>query len=170
MTKLNTRHMKALAVMLTLISAVAAQAREESPHGYVMTVYQDSSYGSALVDGSYDSVISKLESRGRAGSSELTRQVSLCVAYAKTKQMNKAITACDLAIAASENSLRLRTGDELDFDRAVALSNRGVLHAIEGDADLAKSMFEMAIELKSDLKPSKTNLKILQKALAEQGS
>lgn len=95
---------------------------------------------------------------GRRSNYEFAEQTNLCVAYTKIRDVEKASTACDAAVAQmkeqedrasrsrSERSAEVRA---YRSDLAVALSNRGVLLAATGDAELARKDFRAAMALQT---------------------
>ncbi len=168
-----------LGAMLGLLCVLSAQAGEAPPDAFVMTVYSDLAHGSEILDGEFDAVVDKLADRSGRGSRDLVNQVNLCVAYTKTRQLEKATAACDSAIAISVKEARRlartepfgrRTTLIADTDRAIALTNRGVLYAIAGNHAKARVMFEMAMLLESKEKSASTNLAQLERRLASRDS
>ena len=160
-------HKTKFGVLLSLLSAFAAQAEEGQLDGYVMTVYSNVAHGSAILDGKSEKVVDKLVRRSERNSRNLASYINLCVAYAKTKQLDKATRACDTAIAARVSEAdRLEKHDVFgrqttmvaDTGRAIAHTNRGVLHAISGEHDEARVMFEMAMQLESSEESAQQNL------------
>ena len=179
MTTKKTLYGMIFGISLMLFGAVTAQAGEDQPNAYVMTVYSDTAHGTQIIDGAPQDVIAKLSRKADARSYELEGQVNLCVAYTKTKQIEKAMEICDSAVAAAlENARRLersrkfgrQTTQVADTGRAIALTNRGVLHAITGETDKARLMFEMALMLKSKEESARTNLLFLQRDTATKDS
>ena len=174
-----TRYGLLVAASAGLFGPAAAQAGEGSPDGYVMTVYSDTRHGSAVLEGSPDDVISKLMRDHDDNPKYLADLISLCVAYTRTKQIDRAVEACDYAIAAADKEARrlersspfsgYRTR-EADTGRAIALTNRGVLHAVSGQSDQARAMFEQALGLKSREASAATNLSLLDERMAGSGS
>lgn len=168
-----------LGAMLGMLCVLSAHAGESAPDAFVMTVYSDLAHGSAILDGEFDAVVDKLAGRSGSGSRDLVNQVNLCVAYTKTKQLEKATAACDSAIAISVREARRlartepfgrRTTLIADTDRAIALTNRGVLYAIAGKPEKARVMFEMAMLLESKEESASTNLARLDRRLASKDS
>lgn len=166
-------------MLLGLLCVLSAQAEETTRDAFVMTVYSDSAHGTAILDGQSAEVVSKLADQSGDGSRDLAEQVNLCVAFTKTKQLEKATAACDDAVAMSVREARRldrtgrfgrRTTRVADTGRAIALTNRGVLYAIAGDEDKARVMFEMAMLLKSKEKSASTNLAQLERRLASRDS
>jgi len=175
----RTRPGVLLGISLLLFGAVTAQAGEDQPNAYVMTVYSDVAHGNEIIDGAPQEVIAKLSSKADDRSNELADQVNLCVAYTKTKQLEKAMEICDSAVAAAlKDARRLersrmfgrQTTQVADTGRAIALTNRGVLHAVTGEKDKARLMFEMALMLKSKEESARTNLRFLDRDTAVKDS
>jgi tetratricopeptide (TPR) repeat protein len=119
-----------------------------------MAVISDESQGRAILSGDYDTAISKM--------------TNLCVAYAKTKDLQKAIQACDAAVAdvtsqVSKNRLMANNKHPaMRRDLAIALSNRAVLFAIQGDLEMAQVGFKEAIKLGIGINEPQFNLFILE--------
>ena len=168
-----------LAISLVLLGAVTAQAGEDQPNAYVMTVYSDAAHGTDILNGAPQEVIAKLSRKADAHSNHLAGQVNLCVAYTKTNQLEKATEICDSAVAAAlKDARRLerskmfgrQTTQVADTGRAIALTNRGVLHAVTGEKAKARLMFEMALMLKSREESARTNLLFLEREAAAKDS
>ena len=166
-------------VSLMLFGAATAQAGEDQPQAYVMTVYSDVAHGSEIIDGAPRDVIAKLSRKADPRATKLAGQVNLCVAYTKTKQLEKAMELCDSAVAAAlKDARRLerskmfgrQTTQVADTGRAIALTNLGVLHAISGERDKARLMFEMAMMLESKEKSAQINLRLLERKTATKDS
>lgn len=160
-------------VLLSLLSVIAAHAEEGRMDGYVMTVYSNVAHGSAILDGKSEKVVERLVRRSERSSGNLASHINLCVAYAKIKQLDKATAACDSAIAVSLSEAdrleRLdmfgrRTTMVAETGRAIALTNRGVLHAITGESDEARAMFELAMQLESAEESARLNLSRLDES------
>ena len=167
------RHGAILAILIGIAGAVPAQASERQPAAYVMTVYDNVSHGQAILDGPAEEAIARLASRHRKDL--LTDRTNLCVAYVKAKQIGKAADACDSAIRASESEARRlklsepfgRRSDRIaDTGRAIALTNRGVVHALAGETDRARVMFEKAMLLDSTEDSAAGNLARLDRRIA----
>jgi hypothetical protein len=166
-------------ISLILCATVTAQAGEDQPDAYIMTVYSDVAHGTDIIDGAPQEVISKLSRKFDARSNELAGQVNLCVAYTKMKQLEKAMEVCDSAIAAAlkdarqmerSNIFGRQTTIVADTGRAIALTNRGVLHAVTGEKAKARLMFEMALMLKSKEESARANLRFLEREAATKDS
>lgn len=164
----------ALLVVATISSP--ASAKEPGATPFTMAVVVDDAYGRAIVSGKFDKAIQRITAGGHRSPDRFSHQNNLCVAYAKTKETEKARAACDAAIALaktresratkknSERSLIVRASRS---DLAVALSNRGVLRAATGDEELARDDFVTAINFQTDFsKTVAANLNRLDKMQA----
>ena len=120
-----------------------------------MTVIINDAHGSKVQSGNYERAIDRITRHGRRVPDRYADQVNLCVAYTKTKEIQKASNVCEAAIASVKQRERLalnspKTSSKARAyrtDLAIALSNRGVLRAATGDKDLAKQDFLTALEL-----------------------
>jgi len=159
-----------LTILSGLLVAAAAQADEALPPGYVMTVYSDMAHGAKILKGSEGEAIAKLSGPKKLRAAYLADQINLCVAYTKDNQLDKAVVACDSAIQASDKEARRIKRSDLygrasvriaDTGRAIALTNRGVLHAIAGEREQARMLFKTATELRSKETSAQHNLALL---------
>ena len=152
----------AIAVASALLAIVTAPASatpaETESTPYVMTVISDAAHGRRVTAGKYSQAIQKITHGGQRTRARFADQNNLCVAYAKTVELDKAAAACEAAIAQLKKKepriLRKSSviGGQLDAyrsDLSVALSNRGVLRAVAGKTELARQDFNAAIELRS---------------------
>ncbi|MDH3620504.1 MAG: hypothetical protein OER91_06425 [Gammaproteobacteria bacterium] len=169
----------ALVALLGFLGTAYAQAEEPSTDGYIMTVYSNMAHGEKILDGSENKAISKLARGDNQRAGYLEGQINLCVAYTKAKEVERATEACDSAIELSlkDQKRRKRTTSfgrysirVAETGRAIALTNRGVLHAIVGEAAQARAKFEMAMELQSTEQSAKTNLALLERRIASSRS
>lgn len=155
------------AAAAALFIAAPLQADDEDPR-YTMTAIIDSSFGQAVTSGRYQQAIEKITAQ-RAGTREtFESQNNLCVAYTKVGDFDNASLACNLAVEKmrkrTERKRTTRRGQYAEFSRAdrvylaVALTNRGVLHAVNGDLDDAQRDFTEASEIKVDVWQPQVNL------------
>ena len=168
-----------LALILGLIGAVSASAAERSQEEYVMLVYSDLSHGKTILRGAPEQVIRRLAQRLDGRNGRVADQINLCVAYAKTKQIDLATAHCDAAVAESSRAAE-RRGTSATFqrhsaraattDRAIALSNRGVLFALAGEPDKATELFELAMAVEATEEYAQINLARLKSSLVESDS
>jgi len=156
------RYVTFVTLLLAATVSTAALAKSAEVRPFTMAVILDAAHGKKVTSGRYEQAIDRLTRQGTRGSTRFEDQVNLCVAYAKTSEIDKASTACDAAIARvkqrGERALRHRSDRSLaarayKADLALALSNRGVLKAATGDSELARKDFLDAMELQTDLTP-----------------
>ena len=127
-----------------------------------MTVIRDSAQGETIIRGRYESALERLEEDGRRD--RFARRNNLCVAHARAGDLVAAQAACDAAIdLAREKAIgvpphvvRLHQRHE-----ALALTNRGVLAAMQGRNDAAREDFAAAIALSQDLSAPEHNLALV---------
>jgi Flp pilus assembly protein TadD len=170
-----TRKAPALAALTALLGPASVMAETGSPTGFVMNYYEDAAQGALVEDGAYQTVIDRLAARTTDGARRVADQINLCVAYTKTKQIDKATESCDLALARAGKSVirsslyesRRVARARADEERAIALINRGVLYAVTGDVQEARELFELAADLQTRNESAEMNLVMLQKEIAE---
>ncbi len=148
----------AFGIASVLPAAVQADSahRQRAVDDLQMAAVVDRAEGQAVVAGDYESAIQGLERKQRHGFEAST---NLCVAYTKTGALAKADRACAAALELSEEAAVRR-------DIAVALSNLGVLKAINGDLSGARKSFTRAIELRAQVPQANDNLGVLIDARA----
>lgn len=153
------------AVLLGLLAGAPAAA--DVPGAFEMTVIEDAAQGASIAAGDYDAAIERLERRDVGPGSRLhslTRfhvLTNLCVAHTLSGNREQASRACDDALhtiragvsGLPAHSLRVRSRYT-----SMALSNRGVLHAVAGDFDAARRDFETADRLSRGLSAPTRNL------------
>lgn len=175
--KIETRHMGAgLLLLLGTLGALSVQAAEGQ--SYIMLVYADSEHGDSILEGELDETISKLQRRD-GEVRDFAEQVSLCVALTRTRQFEQAAEYCDMAITQSDREAR-RLGSNDGFRRyskrvaarskAIAFTNRGVLHALAGEPEEARELFEMAQETDLMEEYARNNLSRLESSMDEDDS
>ena len=156
-----------IAATASVLSAPAA-AKELS---YTMAVISDRAHGAKVVAGDYDEAIDLVAGKQRRGLAAFEASTNLCVAYTKSRQIEHATDACDSAVKEARKRLAnvrrstsyLNSGDIKHVrNLALALSNRGVLHATQGETELARAAFAEAIELKTGVDTAKINLARLE--------
>ena len=155
----------ACSVLAISVCGTAVAGRLDEPH-YTMSIIVDAVYGNKVLSKDYDVVISRLESSERDGIRSFYASTNLCVAYLKTGDYEGAKSSCDRAVSTIRN--------EIDTDRdmkrdsykarmyrtflAVALSNRGVTHAVTGSPELARDDFTSAMKVDTDMREPEVNL------------
>lgn len=147
----------------TLLAAQPATA-DGVPSVYEMSVIEDTAQGRRLTKGDYTNAIEELEAPALFDRATFAKSNNLCVAYTMTMKFDEAALACDAALeirervrlpapwyASAINRTKVR-------DKALALSNRGVLRAVTGDVAGARADFERAIALEAELDAPEANL------------
>lgn len=169
--KLSAKAATLIVAVLTTSLSATAMAETNEPH-YTMTVYSDTQLGQKVIEGDYEAAIGKASSLLGAKRPSFTSMTSLCVAFAKSGDLDQAAQTCDAAIArleSQEQNLIRRASSRREgkaaYSRymAVALANRGVLHAAMGESQLARNYFEQAVNLQTGIEGASTNLARLEK-------
>ncbi len=146
------------ALLIIATTSMPASAHDERAAPFTMAVIIGEAHGSKVEAGQYEQAIERITKSGRRAPEDFADQVNLCVAYAKTRDIRKASTACDAAVAKvkkQENRVsRIRNDRNKEVrtyraNLALALSNRGVLLAATGDTERAKQDFLAAIDLQT---------------------
>lgn len=153
--------------ILTTIALVvgAGPAAAGEAESYRVAAIKDTAYGNLIMREEFDRAIERLERRDRKGIAGFYTATNLCVAYIKTASFADAEVSCARAVDAIEAVLAEKDrGDaaaELSSARrflALALSNRGVMHALTGRDAAAQADFEAAREIESRLEEPSINL------------
>lgn len=173
-TKKRARAVAGLLTCTMLTAAVSSYARDDAAR-YTMAAVIDAAFGHKVTAGRYDQAIEKITSKSRHFRQSFEASTNLCVAYTKVGDLDSAAVACDQAVA----KMRERTkgkGPEPVFrgansivDReflAVALTNRGVLHAVSGEFDAAYRYFAEAQNLDAKIDTPRANLARIASDLA----
>ena len=169
--KLNTKtfgmkHAVCGAVVLLSFAAGSAAADEAESPRYTVSAIRDAAYGQKVMSNRIDVAIEKLEKTSSKGIHGFYVATNLCVAYLKSGAYDNAEKTCDLAVARiskeleSEEALHGSRAAERSYRRflSVALSNRGVARAVNGDTKLAREDFEAALAIRSNAREPQINL------------
>lgn len=155
---------RTLATIAALLLSVSAHAGEDDPV-YTMTVISNLSFGHAVTAGRYDEAIDQITSAVDVADASFEAKTNLCVAYTKSGDLENAAVACDAAVDTiqkrSQHAKRYAPVYEADTYRAyeaLALSNRGVLHAVRGEDAQAREDFLEAKKLRARLVAPGVNL------------
>lgn len=157
----TTKRRALLSVVLTLVTHTALAA-EPAAQRYNMTAFVDHAYGEALVAGDYAATIDALADRKVRKANRLPASNNLCVAYVLAKDIANAKQACEAAVKLAKHSPR--------GDKAITLTNRGVIRALTGEIAEAKEDFQAAIKLRKDLPEPLHNLTRLESTQAAAGN
>lgn len=166
-TSLTKKFGTGVAGLLMAVSAQFAGAAEaQSP--YVMTVIADKAQGEQVVSGQYEDAIAAITSPKSQNRDSFAASNNLCVAYTKMSDLAKATAACADALQVSNNKFGpWYDASRMRNDKALALSNRGVIRAITGDDSGARQDFELAIRLGRKLSAPVENLARLETEAGE---
>ena len=165
----GARWMSAALVALTL-SMQSTYAEDVGKSAFTMTAISNVAMGEKVVAGEYDAVIARLASPAGRSVEAYSRYTNLCVAYTKSGELDAAEESCEKAvtIAGRRHSLiptySFRSGRR---DKAVALSNRGVLRAVKGNVLGAERDFHEATNLTAALEAPRVNLDHLRNGVAQ---
>jgi Flp pilus assembly protein TadD len=152
-----------IALACAAASPLAASAEGKS---FEMASYLGFPGGREVVTGDYKAAIASA-SKAKAGPSALSPLVSatnLCVAYTATGAFPEARGACDRAVelARREDAMATRPLAASNTATSRALSNRGVLRALNGDASGAAGDFRAAAKLRHADSAAARNLAYLE--------
>jgi tetratricopeptide (TPR) repeat protein len=137
---------------LSLAAACNPAWSETAQPRYEMAVYADSAHGQNILSGRFDQAIDKIRPKTH-GTDALLAQTNLCVAFAKSGDIEAADKACDKAVVLAKSLRKVRRTDFRNETSAqiraryvaVALSNRGVVKAVQGDLEAARKDFDAAL-------------------------
>ena len=86
----------ALVVAANFASQASAEDLPDTP--LTMTVISDHAYGRTVTKGKYEQAIDHITRNGRCVPERFADHSTLCVAYSKTYEIEKARAACDAAV------------------------------------------------------------------------
>ena len=160
---------KTSCLALLAFGASGSVVAESNDPRYTMTVIRDVAQGASVVKGDYEKAITRITGR-RVALNPFAEFTNLCVAYAKSGKIDAADEACDTALAiVRDPDWERRSGVLSGYGEqtrrkylALALSNRGVLHAIRGDESAAEKSFDEAIKLDQRNTAPRVNLARLE--------
>lgn len=138
---MKTRHtLWATSLLLASFASIAGS------NGYKMVVIEEDLVADAISAGNIGSVLA--DPTLAKTDDVFARQMSLCVAYAKTEQFDLAAQACHKAVIVSRHNAARPT--EIDRElKSYAYSNRGVSKMLTGDNIGALADFQRANDIES---------------------
>lgn len=153
------------AAIVLSISAADVMA-EDAGTAYTVAVISDAAHGSKVLAKRYEAAISRLERANLRGIDAFYAATNLCVAYLKVGDYTDAVTTCDVAVSRITDAIEsdvdalrhTRAGKAYRTFLAIALSNRGVAHAVNGATDLARKDFNAALKARSRTREATNNL------------
>lgn len=160
---MNTTKARAPRILFTtlagmLLTCVSATTAAESPEGaFEMLVISDEAFGKAVIQGDHETAIYNMTAVSERRFSRFSVSNNLCVAYVRADDPEQAAAHCDKAVSISRWLP--------DRERAVALSNRGVLLAITGQPTAALRDLRTAARLRSRLAVPGANLTLLSQRM-----
>ncbi|MDX1499610.1 MAG: hypothetical protein R3176_06920 [Woeseiaceae bacterium] len=168
-TKRNRRRLRvgvAYAILAFAAVPAAAAADAEDPR-YVLGVIEDTAYAETIIDGDYATAIAAIDTKRRHLLNRFYAANNLCVALVAARDFDRAAPVCNGAVEMLQPRAKaVRRGSAAEYARltAIALSNRGVMHALNGDEGAARSDFGAARELGARLEAPRVNLAKLDTA------
>lgn len=147
-----------LVLLMAALAGSTAHAKDYIPFSVV--VIEDAAEGDTLMQRDADAAIDKLTAN-TARLARFPEHNNLCVAYIVAKDAAAAREACERAVTTGERRARdagTWRGPAFRRDYAISLTNRGVLHALTGHAELAAADFKAAHRLYRRLKEPQANL------------
>jgi tetratricopeptide (TPR) repeat protein len=160
------RTLCALSLALACAPALSETGKSEAERPrYQMAVFSDIAHGMKILSGEYDQAITKIHTNAQSAD-ELHVQTNLCVAYAKSGDIDAAEDACDEAVVAAKSLHSSHSSSFIGVSSAqlrarylaITLSNRGVVRAISGDLEAAREDFDAAMAQRSGVSTIKANL------------
>jgi hypothetical protein len=144
---------------------IGSAAAQTTAQRYELNAFSDIAYGSKVVAGQYAEAIDRIYSSRINFVDNFYAATNLCVAHIMTRDLKEAAVTCDAAVTVLEAKLASRSyrknshqGMAYRKYLATALSNRGVLHVLEGAAEKAQGDFRLAMELESQLQAPESNM------------
>jgi hypothetical protein len=152
-----------------LSGTVSAEADDPS---FTMNAIEDAASGRTILAGRYATAIDRIDVTRGSAVSRFFAANNLCVAQVKAGEIGGAAESCELAVAAIRGTLgglppgRRSASLELAYRKylAIALSNRGVLHAVAGKPSRARADFAEAADLETPIRSPEGNLARLARA------
>lgn len=156
-----------------ILSAVAAQATEATAPKLVLTAYINGAGGEKVLAGKYPEALNEIARARHVSSDEYTARITnQCVAYAATKQVPQAMSACDEALRAARHdrmgALRFSSGSSVQNGYlAIAYANRAVVQMMAKNPDGAKRDMAHAKSLAPDAEFVSRNLLAMESSASK---
>lgn len=151
-----------IGAVLGLAALACTNVLNAQEGSYEMTAYADRPGGPELLAGRHAAAIEAAgQARPRGASTALVAHTTLCVAYTLTRRFADARVECGAAVELAEHVDR-RPGSRIPRStaKAKALTNRGVLRAVSGDALGAARDFRHAARLDGVAAPARNLAKL----------
>ncbi len=166
---MKARSVKLGSSLALVLMAAGSFLASANTNGYKMVLIEDAPGVSALQAGQFEQGISETLSTNTAAVDNFSRQMSLCVGFTKSGQLEQAATACDNAVAAVQQLPYISSSEKREM-RGYALTNRGVLRLLQNNNLAALADFQRAAELNRSSNVSMHNLQRLEIALNKASS
>lgn len=152
----------ALALCIAASGAIASNSKP-SAGKFVMSAVEDSAAGQQILAGQYKDAAEKINKGSNAGLDKYAKATNLCVSLTLSEQFKEAEAPCKSAVRQSRRSSHIYTLSseglaDARVQRAIALSNFGVLKVLTGDLDAAQSYFEKAANITDAIENPSQNL------------
>ena len=168
-----TKNAAKAALVTAALTIAAGSVQAET--AYVFTAIDTARHGVDVVNGRYDKAIARIRKDGEADLN-FSESTNLCIAYTKSGNAAYAKESCDRAVEIA----RIKNGmpwfpsgwqpplhnRAKDLDLVIALSNRSVVHATNGEYALAFEDLREADALKPQLRAVSKNLSLLTEVTA----
>ncbi len=145
--------------LAALISLGATSAMSHDVNSkFAMTVIRDAAHGAKIVAGNYGGAIERLADGRYRSSEKFFAANNLCVAYTMTSRFDAAKESCSTAVEMMQRDRLTDASTIAARYYAIALSNRGVLRAMNGEGEMAREDFEAASKLRAGMAVPTRNL------------
>jgi Flp pilus assembly protein TadD len=138
----------ATAVALSVLASSPFLASAAS-NGYKMVLIENTPGVTTIQAGQLQQGISEVTNYRGADADNFSLQMSLCVAYSRLNQIDLAQSACSKAVSLAQTTPALPTDAKREM-RALAYSNRGVMHVLANDRVAALEDFKRAVSLQTN--------------------
>ncbi|HAW91666.1 MULTISPECIES: hypothetical protein [unclassified Arsukibacterium] len=138
----------ATAVALSVLASSPFLASAAS-NGYKMVLIEDTPGVTTIQAGQLQQGISEVTNYRGAEADSFSLHMSLCVAYSRLNQIDLAQSACNKAVSLAQTTPALPTDAKREM-RALAYSNRGVMHVLASDKVAALEDFKRAVSLNTN--------------------
>jgi hypothetical protein len=147
------------------LAAPLAQA-EMTTGAFEMVVYTGSTQGEHLIEGDWEAAMALDEAVSKTRFAALNDR---CVSLTVARDLERAEVVCNDAVRAARRSgasnapgyVNRGIATDSRTNRAMAHTNRGVLHALQGEGEKARADFETAMDLSATIVAAAANLEVL---------
>ena len=161
------RRFKTVIPAAFLLLAQSAWA-QPAPEDFEMLVYDDTPQGRRIASGEWYEALAQVE---KGTFKTFDNFNNRCVLLTMTSDFEDAEMACDAAVETrnmnSATTSEWRNAARRRIQKAMALTNRGVLRAVTGDVAGARQDFETVIAGNSKSRAARANLAILEARTTE---